>query len=294
MKSLLVMTAATLSLATVSPPLAMAAAGPSTPVGKISREFDKDARAFGHSIEALHNKVRNEMASGAVQIVAGPAGEVVELVGDVTAEAGLAVDGEYQRTKRGLKCIAKDPINPFKDSGCIVQYGGRTLALVIATADDGTEIVIVAAADTMSEVFNGFKHVMNSAANATGRMSNPVGAFFVLTYNVSNLTEMAVRFALVDIGARSVSILAEQGTKIVAAPLSALYDVVTLRWGRAGIKIFNLPERLLNSAVNIPVEIIFGRKQKDLVLRTLSPLGRWVDHGLGLNPAQVNKEESGQ
>lgn len=244
--------------------------------------FEQHANEFGQEIKDLSEKTNSEIVNGSAQMVTGPAGESVMLIGDVTGEAASAIASQYSSTGDALKCLAKDPLNPFKDSGCVVQYGGRTIVLAVATTANGSHLLIMAAADGLSEAFNGFARVMDAAADGTGRLENPVGAFFVLAYHVTKAGETVLRFALVDVAGRSVLILADEGTTVVSAPINALYDVVTLKWKRAGVKIINLPLIAANAIVNVPVRIILGSSKKDAVMKTVSPMGRFVNKSLGI------------
>lgn len=149
-------------------------------VGGAGNAFDRDARQFGASVQGISNRVKGQMASGAVEMLTGPAGETIMVVGDVTGEAATAVANEYNATSHGLRCMAGDPLNPFRDSGCVVRYGERTLIIGEMLLKDGSTTLVVGAADGLGDVFNGFAQIMNSAANHTGRMNNPAGAFSCL------------------------------------------------------------------------------------------------------------------
>jgi hypothetical protein len=245
-------------------------------------EFAQDAKAFGKAVKGLSGKIHNEIASGSTQMITGPTGQSIMIVGDVTQEAATAIASQYDSSRDALRCVAQDPINPFLDSGCVVQYGGRTLIHTLHVAGDGTQTLIVGAADILSEVFNGFSRVMLSAARNTGELNTPVGAFFLLTYHVTKGGETALRFAMVDVVGRSALVLVDEGANLAIAPIDAMYDVVTLHWKRAGVKIINLPLKAINAAMNIPLRIIFGDKSKNLVARTVSPLGRLVNSTLGI------------
>ncbi|MES3039402.1 MAG: hypothetical protein V4736_15950 [Bdellovibrionota bacterium] len=287
MKNLFLTTlmALTVGLTLVTPPVQ---ADIGDHVQNAGESFEKDAEKFGTAIKSISGELNSQIGSGAVRVVTGPSGQAVMLVGDVTLAAATAVARAYDNTQGALKCLAKDPLNPFKDSGCVVQFAGQTLILAVTTLGDGSQTLIVGAADALSEAFGGFKSVLQSMARHTGGTSNPVGTFFVLAYHLTKGGEAVVHFALVDVAARSISILAEEGTTLVSAPISALYNIVTLKWKRAGVKLINIPVKLVNSLVNIPVRIIFGKKKKDTVLRTLSPLGRWVNKRLHLDNDKVN------
>ncbi len=253
--------------------------------------FEQDANAFGQDIKDISSQTNSEILSGSTQMVTGPTGEAVMLVGDVGGEAASAIASQYHSTGDSLRCVAQDLLNPFKDGGCVVQYGGRTIVLAVATAANGSNLLIMAAADGLSEAFTGFSRVMNASADATGRLENPVGAFFVLAYHVTKAGETVLRFALVDVVSRSVLILADEGTTVVSAPIDAMYDVITLHWKRAGVKIINLPIIAANAIINVPVRIIFGSKHRDVLLKTLSPMGRLVNKTLGIRDERARDLE---
>jgi hypothetical protein len=251
--------------------------------------FAQDANAFGKAVKGLSNDINNEILSGSTQIVTGPTGQTIMIVGDVTKEAATAISDQYDHSRNALRCVSNDPLNPFQDSGCIVQYGGRTLILTLNVAADGTQTLIVGAADVLSQVFDGFSRVMLSAAQNTGELNTPVGAFFLLTYHITKGGETVLRFAMVDVVGRSALVLVDEGADLVVAPIDAMYDVVTLHWKRAGVKIINLPLKAINAVVNIPLRIIFGEKSKDFVSRTVSPLGRLINNTLGIDDNKANE-----
>jgi hypothetical protein len=250
--------------------------------------FEQDAKDFGKAVKGLSHDVSNEIIDGSTQTVTGPSGQAIILVGDVSGQAANAIADQLEHTGGALRCVADDLLNPFSTSGCVVQYGGQTLILGVNTASNGAQTLVIATADGLSEVFNGFSRVMQSAANTTGGMSNPVGAFFLLTYQISKTGETVMRFALVDVAARSARILVEEGSSVVVAPIDALYDVVTLHWVRAGVKIINLPLKAANAALNIPLRIIFGHKAKNGLMRAVSPMGRLINHTLGIPDQRAN------
>lgn len=252
-------------------------------------EFAEDAKAFGKAVKGLSDEIHNDILSGSTQMVTGPTGQTIMIVGDVTQEAATAISAQYNSSRDALRCVSNDLLNPFKNSGCVVQYGGRTIILTLHVAENGTQTLVVGAADVLGEVFNGFSKVMLSAARNTGELNTPVGAFFLLTYHISKGGETALRFAMVDIVGRSALILIDEGANLAVAPIDALYDVVTLRWKRAGVKIINLPLKAINAVANVPLRIIFGQSGKDLVKRTVSPLGRVINKTLGINDERARE-----
>ena len=262
---------------------------PAAKVLNSAQVFDKDAQAFGSAIKSISSKVQNQIASGTLQMITGPSGQAIMMVGDVTLEAAKTIDASYAQAQEEMNCSAGNSVKPFQTSGCVVRIANKSMILGVTTLRDGTKTLVIASADALDDAFSGLSRVMNATAKATGRLRNPVGAFFVLAYHVSQASETVVNFALVDVIARTVSVLADEGTKIIDAPMSALYDTVTLQWQPATVKAVNLPESILNSIVNVPAKLFFGKKATDATLRTLSPLGHLINGSLGLDSSKVRQ-----
>jgi hypothetical protein len=268
-----------------------AMANPGTTVNQDSKAAGAAIRHLGSQVANLDREFTNPYASAATEELTGVPGVSIEVLGSELQDVGQTVARAYWASDRAVKCVASnDPVNPFKDSGCIVRYGGRTIAIAVKLTDDGSSIIILGTAHALDKVFNGLEKAFKAAAHDLGK-DDPLAIIPILAYDLTGLTKEVVRLAAIGAD-NTVDAVATEGMNLISIPLGVTYDIVTLHWDRALVKSTNAIEDALNFLVNIPFEIFGDKRDLNLVDRFLSPLGLGIDKALGLDPETINKDDS--
>lgn len=173
-------------------------------------------------IDNLPSKIKWKPASVVTRLVTLPTGETVRVASNLGEnflyQLPMAL---IEQSVASGNCIAEDWKNPFNDGACLVEMGGKVVAIGLYSAADGVDTILVGATRISVGTLETIREALESAGRATGEWNNPVGGAFMLSAKILHGGEMIL--TLVMQGAQALVYTTVDGVEsIVVIPFKSL------------------------------------------------------------------------